>query len=69
MTPETSAPSYTEAVFFVVESDALNQAGDFLGDRLVKTCGIHLLGGHATQEILLDALLVYQPALCSAGAS
>jgi hypothetical protein len=29
---------------FVVEGDALDQAGDFLGARLVKTCGIRLVG-------------------------
>src|ERR1039457_3154529 len=34
-------PKHTEAVFVVVESDALDQAGDFLGDRLVRNCGVH----------------------------
>ena len=30
-------PKHTEAVVVVVESDAFDQAGDFLGDRLVRT--------------------------------
>src|ERR1039457_6249726 len=39
--PADFYPEHTEAVFVVVESDALDQAGDFLGDRLVRTCGVH----------------------------
>src|ERR1017187_5406252 len=42
--PSDFYPKHTEAVFVVVESDALDQARDFLGDRLVRTCGIHLVG-------------------------
>ena len=37
-------PEHTEAIFLVVESNALDQAGDFLGARLVRTFGIHLVG-------------------------
>src|SRR6516165_1863696 len=42
--PSDFYPKHTEAVFFVVEGDALDQAGDFLGARLVRTFGIHLVG-------------------------
>src|SRR5664280_1932975 len=43
--PSDFYPDHTEAVFVVVESDALDQAGDFLGcGSAFRDCGIHLWG-------------------------
>src|ERR1019366_7745740 len=43
--PSDSYPKHTEAVFVVVESDALDQAGDFLGcGSAFRDCGIHVWG-------------------------